>query len=184
MGKKENLLFDIDDIIESSRDSVDASEGTDSQVLTSRSVESNDKVHLARSEQVSEVTPPKNVAAAEQQAPAKAQNHHEKWQANLHEKIERLKKQEVEETKARTKQAAEELEKWHVDRNTKIQENLQKLLLNEPKEAKRDIKDPFDWEKCAKYVQESDYFPIDQSHGNSQKLIELVMKRKNLHQNA
>uniref|UniRef100_A0A3B0MTY4 Clathrin light chain n=1 Tax=Theileria annulata TaxID=5874 RepID=A0A3B0MTY4_THEAN len=104
-------------------------------------------------------------------------NPYEVWQKKFTERIETLKLKEAEEIETRTKLAAAELEQWHKNRKLQIDEKLKTLLEQEPSENSSN-RTEFDWITASKYLESSEFFQKDQSSGQNQKLIELIMKKK------
>ncbi|BAM40971.1 conserved hypothetical protein [Theileria orientalis strain Shintoku] len=111
--------------------------------------------------------------------PESALNPYELWVKNNNERLEKLKVKEAQDVENRIKTAAQELENWHNDRKKQIEEKLKKLL-EEEESNKPSEKNVFDWVKTCKYLQTSEFFIKDQSGGQNQKLIELILKKRKL----
>ncbi|EAN31341.1 hypothetical protein TpMuguga_03g00596 [Theileria parva strain Muguga] len=109
----------------------------------------------------------------------KSSNPYEVWQRNFTERIERLKIKEAEEIEIRTKLAAAELEQWHKNRKLQIDAKLKNLLDEEPSVDSVN-RNEFNWITASKYLESSDFFLKDQSGGQNQKLIEMIMKKKQI----
>ncbi|UKJ88716.2 hypothetical protein MACJ_001960 [Theileria orientalis] len=111
--------------------------------------------------------------------PESGLNPYEVWVKNNNERLEKLKVKEAQDVENRIKAAALELENWHNDRKKQIEEKLKKLHDEEESNRPSD-KNVFDWVKTCKYLQTSEFFIKDQSGGQNQKLIELIVKKRKM----